>query len=329
MLNSMVDINSESIELIARHEKRKSTLRKTGLLGIFLGPYGVCFLMFFAFPLVLGIIMSFSTFDGSSLFPSGFAGFDNYIKLFTNEVLSRDFWKSIWNTIRFALVIVPLSILIPLGLALLTALKPPGYKFFRACIYLPGIFPLTATGLILLKMFDFRGGFINSFFNLSVDWFGEVIACWFMIGLFCLWCGIGGNFIILCAGLENVDKSLYEAVEIDGGNKLNAFFSVTLPGISTQLFLCIFTTLTGYMNLYGQVYILGTGVADKNEMLTAVYRIQNFLLDSSKNYGYAAAMGVCLGIIIIFIAVIQMVVSKERRGNGKHAKAFKEYKGSK
>ncbi len=318
-----------SIELVARREKTKNNLRKTSLLGMFLGPYGICFLLFFAFPLVLGIIMSFSTFDGKSLFPSGFAGFDNYIKLFTNEVLSKDFWSSIWNTIRFALIIVPLSIIIPLGLALLTSLKPPGYKFFRACIYLPGIFPLTATGLILLKMFAFRGGFINSVFNISIDWFGDVGACWFMIGLFCLWCGIGGNFIILCAGLENVDKSLYEAVNIDGGNKIHRFFHVTLPGISSQLFLCIFTTFTGYMNLYGQVYILGTGVADQDEMMTAVYRIQNFLLGSSKSYGYAAAMGICLGVLIIIIAIIQMVVSKERRGNGKHAKAFEKYKKSK
>ena len=314
------------IDIIAKREKSKNNARKAGLLGLFLGPYGVCFFMFFAFPLVLGIIMSFSTFDGKTLLPSGFAGFDNYIKLFTNEVLSKDFWTSIWNTIRFALIIVPLSIIIPLGLALLTSLKPPGYKFFRACIYLPGIFPLTATGLILLKMFSFRGGFINSFFNISVDWFGDVGACWFMIGLFCLWCGIGGNFIILCAGLENVDKSLYEAVSIDGGNKIHTFFHVTLPGISSQLFLCIFTTFTGYMNLYGQVYILGTGVADQSEMKTAVYKIQDFLLGNSKSYGYAAAMGICLGILIIIIAIIQMVVSKERRGNGKHAKAFEKFK---
>lgn len=321
--------NNDFITLVARKEKRKNNIRKAGLIGMFLGPYGFCFFLFFAFPLVLGIIMSFSKFDGKSLFPSGFAGFNNYIALFTNEILSRDFWGSVWNTIRFALIIVPLSIIIPLGLAILTALKPPGYKFFRACIYLPGIFPLTATGLILLKMFAYRGGFINSFFNISIDWFGEVGACWFMIGLFCLWCGIGGNFIILCAGLENVDKSLYEAVSIDGGNKLHTFFHVTLPGISSQLFLCIFTTFTGYMNLYGQVYILGTGVADQSEMKTAIYRIQDFLLGSSKNYGYVAAMGICLGFIIILIAIIQMIVSKEKRGNGKHAKAFMDYKKSK
>ena len=283
------------VEFNKRKENKRNIFRKTAGVSLFFGPYGICFILFFCIPLVLGIIMSFSKFDGKSMLPSEFVGFDNYVKLFTSEIFKRDFWTSIWNTIRFALIIVPLNILVSLGLAYLISLKPFGYKFFRACIYLPGIFPLTATGLILLKMFAFNSGFINSFFNISVDWFGEVGACWFMIGLFCIWGGIGGNFIILCAGLENVNKSLYEASSIDGCNGFKKFINVTLPSIKPQLFLCIFTTLTGYMNLYGQVYILGTGVANQGEMKTAVYRIQDLLLGNSKGYGYAAAMGIVLG----------------------------------
>jgi len=317
------------VNLASEKEKRKSTLKKSGIVGAFLGPYGIAFILFFCFPLILGIIMSFSKFDGKSMLPSSFVGFDNYIDLFTKQIFKRDFWSSVWNTVRFCLIIVPLSIVIPLLLALLTSIKPPGYKFFRACIYVPGIFPLTATGLILLKMFAYRGGFINALFNCSVDWFGNVGSCWFMIGLFCLWCGIGGNFIILCAGIENVDKSLYEAADIDGCSKLHKFFHVTLPGISSQLFLCIFSTFTGYMNLYGQVYILGNSVPEQSEIKTAVYRIQDFLLGSSKGYGYAAAMGICLGIIIIFIAIIQMIVSRQRKGGNKYEKEFLDFKKSK
>ena len=316
------------IDFARRKEKRKSVLLKGASLGGFLGPYAICFALFFCFPLILGIVMSFGKFDGQSLFPTEFVGFDNFVELFTNQIFQKDFWGSIWNTIKFALIVVPLSIIIPLGLALLINIKPPGYKFFRACIYVPGIFPLTATGLILLKMFSYRNGFVNNFFNISVDWFGEVGACWFMIGLFCLWCGIGGNFIIMCAGLENVDKTLYEAADMDGCGKINKFFHVTLPGISSQLFLCIFSTFTGYMNLYGQVYILGSGVADQDAMKTAVYRIQDFLLGSSRSYGYAAAMGIVLGILIILIIVVERILSKLGRRHGKHAKAFADFKKS-
>lgn len=224
-------------------EIKKSKVKKTSSLAFFLGPYFICFVMFFIFPLIFGLIISLCSFDGKSLFPSEFVGFENYIKLFTSRVLIKDFWSSVWYTFRFALIIVPLCMLIPLGLATLVKIKPPGYKFFRACIYLPGIFPLTATGLILLRLFAYQNGFVNAVFNTSIDWFGESVTAWFLVGVFCVWGGIGGNFIIMSAALENVDKSLYEASNIDGATKWQRFRYVTLPGIKNQLVLCLFTTL--------------------------------------------------------------------------------------
>lgn len=307
-------------------EKKKRLVRKAGAISFFLGPYGICFLMFFVFPFVFGIIISFCEFDGKSLFPSEFVGFENYIKVFTNRVLIKDFWSSVWYTFRFAMIIVPLCMVIPLGLALIINIKPPMYKFFRACIYLPGIFPLTSTGLILLRMFSYHNGWVNSFLGLSIDWFGNTGTAWFMVGLFCVWCGIGGNFIIFCAGLENVDKSLFEASQIDGASKWQKFKYVTLPGIKPQLVMCLFTTLIGYMGLYGQNFILLSNTPDQDAIKTAIFRIQDLLLGSSKTYGLAAAMAVCLGIIIAVITAIQMTVTRERKAGNAHAKAFVAWK---
>lgn len=316
------------IEYASKKEKKNNSLRNASSVGIFLGPYGICFILFFVFPLIFGVIMSLCSFDGTSIYPSQFVGFSNYEKLFSDTILARDFWSSVWTTIKFDLIIVPLSILIPLGLALLINIKPPGYKFFRAAIYLPGIFPLTATGLILLKMFSYQNGFINNLFNLNIDWFGEVNAAWFMVGLLCIWCGIGGNFIILCAGLENTDKSLYEASNVDGCNSFEKFWHVTLPAIQPQLFMCIFTTFISYMNLYGQLFILTSNTPDQDAVKSAVYRIQDLLMGSSKAYGYAAAMGICLGLIIIIVAILQLNLSKERKGGHKHEKGFMDWKKS-
>ena len=307
-------------------EKNKKRLRKFGSLSFFLGPYGICFLVFFLFPFVFGIILSFCSFDGKGLLPNEFVGFDNYIKLFTNRALKRDFWNSVWYTFRFELIIVPICIIIPLCLALLINIKPFGYKFFRACIYLPGIFPLTATGLILLRMFSLHNGWVNSFFNLTVDWFGTVKTAWIMVGLFCVWCGIGGNFIIFCAGLENVDKTLFEAAQIDGASKWQKFKYVTLAGIKPQLVMCLFTTLIGYMGLYGQNYILLSNTPDQDAIKTAIFRIQDILLGSSKLYGIAAAMAVTLGIIISVITAIQMYAIRERKAGREHAEAFLAWK---
>lgn len=307
------------------HERRKQTIKKGLGISVFLGPYLISFIMFFLFPFIFGIIISLSKFDGTSFMPSGFNGLNNFIMIFTNRVLVKDFWGSVWKTIKFALIIVPLSILIPFGLAMLIKVHPPGYKFFRAAIYVPGIFPLTATGLILLKMFSFQNGFINNFFNISVDWFGETNLAWFMVGLFCIWGGIGGNFIILNAGLENIDNSLYEASQVDGSNKWQQFRYITLPGVRYQLLLTLFTTFIGYMNLYGQLFILASNTPDQNAMKSAIYRIQDLLMGSSRSFGYASAMGICLGAIIGFIAVLQMIMTKDRKGGNKHVKAYLDW----
>ncbi|HOE15332.1 MAG TPA: sugar ABC transporter permease [Candidatus Paceibacterota bacterium] len=304
-----------------KKEARRNTARKGLSVATFLGPYAICFAMFFVFPLLFGIVIAFSGFDGRTMFPTSFVGFENFRVIFTNKVVARDFWNSVWTTIKFCLCIVPLSILIPLGLALLVNTKCIGYKVFRALIYIPSIFPLTATGLILLRMFGYQYGWVNNFFNISVDWFGNVYATWFMVGFFCLWCGIGGNFIILCAGLENVDKTLYEAADIDGCNKWKKFLFVTLPGIKSQLFLVLFTTFIGYMNLYGQLFILASDNSDPS-LRSAVYRIQNILTGSSRGYGFAAAMGIMLGLITIVFSIIQLQIDKERKAGTKRKDEF-------
>ena len=313
------------LQYAAHKEAVKNTTRKGLNVAAFLGPYTICFAMFFVFPLILGIIIAFSGFNGKSIMPTSFVGFDNFKVIFTNKIVARDFWNSVWTTIKFCLAIVPLSILIPLGLALLINTKCKGYKLFRALIYVPGIFPLTATGLILLRMFGYQYGWINNFFHLTVDWFGDFYATWFMVGFFCIWCGIGGNFIILCAGLENVDKTLYEAANVDGCSAWHKFWHVTIPGIRSQLFLVLFTTFIGYMNVYGQLYILASDNSNPS-FRSAVYRIQNILMGSSKGYGYAAAMGLMLGLIIIVIAVIQLRLDKERKVGHKLKDEFDAWK---
>ncbi len=293
--------NSE-IEVILKREKRKQKARNYASLAFFLGPFLVSFIVLFVFPFILGLVMSLSKFDGRSFLPSEFVGLDNFKALFTNRALIKDFWGSVWITFRFAIIIVPLSLVIPFLLALLVHQEPPGYKLFRAFIYIPGIFPLTATGLILLKMFSFQNGFVNNFFGLSLDWFGETRLAWLMVGLFCI--------------------SLYEVAQVDGSSKWRQFIKITIPGIRYQILLTLFTTFIGYMNLYGQLFILASNTPDQDAMKSAVFRIQDMLMGTSRSYGYAAAMGVCLGILIAIFSILQIIVTKDRKGGEKHGKAF-------
>ena len=314
----------------ARKEKSKTKVRKAGALAFFLGPYAICFAMFFVFPLVFGLIMSFCEFGKGSVWPTGVVDpfFSNYDKVF-NSIVGRDFFNGLKNTVLFGLVIVPLGMIVPLIFAILISIKPPCYKLFRTLIYLPGIFPITATGLILMRMFATNNGFINTVFSAEIDWLGNAMSAWVVIGIFCLWGNIGGNFIIFSAALENVDKTLYEASRIDGAGWWHKFKYVTLPGIKPQLTMCLFTTIIGYMNLFGQNFILTSNTPDQKGVSTAISVIQGLLTNNTygtKIYGIVAAMAIVLGMIIAFISAIQMIVTRDRKGGNKREKAYLAWK---
>ena len=96
-------------EYAFKREKLNNRARSAGSLAFFFGPYFICFIMFFAFPLVLGLIMSMSSFTSNSVYPAEFVGFSNFKTVFTNPVMIKDFWSSVWYTIRFALIIVQIG----------------------------------------------------------------------------------------------------------------------------------------------------------------------------------------------------------------------------
>lgn len=328
MANEMITLE----QYTKKKEKGKTNARKAGALAFFLGPYAICFAMFFIFPLVFGLIMSFCKFDKTSVFPTGVADpfFSNYDKAF-NSIIGTNFFIGLRNTVLFGLVIVPLGMIVPLIFAVLISIKPPCYKLFRTLIYLPGIFPLTATGLILMRMFATNNGFVNTVFSAEIDWLGNAMNAWVVIGIFCLWGNIGGNFIIFSAALENVDKTLYEASKIDGAGAWHKFKYVTLPGIKPQLTMCLFTTIIGYMNLFGQNFILTSNTPDQKAVSTAISVIQGLLTNNSygpKVYGIVSAMAIVLGMIIALISAIQMRVTRDRKGGNKHEKAFMAWKES-
>ncbi len=308
-----------------------SFLKKYGLAILFMTPYLISFLVFFMYPFIKGCIMSLYRYNIANPSDIAWRGFLNYYKILfdSNTSYYRDFWNGMKNTLIAAAIIVPLCILIPLGLALLINGKPPGYKIYRAIIYLPGIFPITATGVIFLNIFNNEYGFINNLLKINVNWLQNPTTVWIIIILFCVWGGLGTNFVIFTAALQNVDKSLYEASAIDGCSKFRQKFDVTFPQIKNQMIICLFTTVCGYMNLYGQCYILGSYVQPQNSVYTVIYVIQNQLKGTNfAVYGMTSAMAICLGVFIAIISIIQMVITKERKGGNKYAKQFKAFKES-
>lgn len=323
-------------EYALRRSKQNSFFKRYGAAFFFLLPYLFFFCLFTVYPLIYGIVMSFMKFNIADASQNEWRGFLNYYNILFNPANSynQGFWWSMRNTVLFALILVPLGVIIPLVMAVLINFEPKGYKIFRAIIYLPSILPVTASGVIFSALFSKNFGYINQWTGQLTDWLGTTEAAWFVIILLCLWGGWGGNFIILSAGLKNVDKSLLEAASVDGCGTLKKIASVTVPAIKPQLVLCIFNTIIGYFGLYGQIYVLTGGgpsqmIDGSNKMTTQTIMVYLQGLITGTNYnvfGMVSAMGLTLGVFIGIVTAIQLTVTKERPSGAKRAQEFARYK---
>ncbi len=345
------------LEEYARQRSRRiGSLRKYGVTAIFLIPYLAAFITFFVLPLFYGVYISLTNFQygkpGLETFNS-FAWFQMIFDKTYMPGIYNSFWLSFVHTMMFSLIMVPIAILLPLSLAILVNLKPPGFKLFRALVYMPSIVPLTAAGTIFTMLFmsKSQNGLLAEFFGIDIMWFIDtwfsfdlfgqeiVIAyAWIPIFFMCLWGGWGGNFIILSAGLQNVPKHLYEAADMDGCSPLRKILSVTIPGIKPQIVLCLFTTILGYLGLYGQNYVLAGGgpsiaaiasMPAGGQTSTLMYFIQDIVANNlqfkSSLYGLGAAASLVFALFAGIISGIQMYITRDKKSGTKITEAYNKW----
>lgn len=357
-------------EFYRRRERKVGSLKKNGLFLLFTFPFLLAFIIFFIYPLIYGIYISFTQYKLSYPGQETFVGTRWYQVLFdagykikgqtsTFKYFSS-FWRAFGHTLTFATIMVPIAIIVPLTLAILINFKPIGYKLFRCLVYLPSIVPLSCAGAIFVMLFNPKdtAGVLatmipGSFFD-TIRWFDQtwfsfemfdqtinIAYAWIPIFCMCFWGGWGGNFIILSAGLENVPKSLYEASSVDGCSRWKKILHVTIPNIKGQLVLCLFTTIIGYMGLYGQNYVLlggGPFTASKlngapawGDTSTILYYIQAIVDGSNAQlqesfYGLASAASIVYAIFVGILTGIQQYATRDRKSGFKISERYAKWK---
>ena len=307
--------------------------RNQGLGMVFVVPFVLFFVLYTLVPLFMGIGLSFFDYNPNKPDKMAFVGLLNYIDLFgtTNESLEitfvKPFWESLLNTILFDLIAVPLLMIIPLLLAQLINYQPPGYKFFRAVLYMPVIVSITVAGMMFTSIFgESSTGLINGLFGTNIRFLTDSGWRWFVMIILSVWWQTGTNFVIFSAGLRDIPQSLYEACEADGGGKLSKFFHVTLPGLRGQIDLCLFSTLINYLNLYGQPSVIRGATIYDTMFDSPMMLIQYSLKALPRWTGFICAMAVVFGIIVMAFSIIEKrLMGKQKGGNG-HEKNFAVFK---
>lgn len=312
-------MENKHLDRVAEQKKAK---RKESLCAwALISPYLIVFIMFTLIPFVLGFVFSFMKYNPYASEGNEFYGFQNYINLFnTNLGVSKEFWSSFSTMLLFCIVAVPCLIVIPLALAYLLNMHPPGYKIFRAILYLPSVLSITVVGIIFCCMF--RGdqtGLINAWFGTDIKWLsgkpfeGDILR-WVVILIVSIWWQTGTNFVIFSGALRNIPKSLYEACEMDGGSRWQLIRRVTLPNIKSSINICLFTTLIGYLNLFGQVYVLNDA-SNANILVSPLMFIRYYLsgVTYAAQTGYICACAIVFGLFVMIFSIIQQGVMADRK----------------
>jgi multiple sugar transport system permease protein len=277
---------------------------------LFILPHLIFFSAFLAWPFFYGFYISLFRFDFLRPEYRPFVGLENYANILINRnsIQFSDFWRALGNTGWFILYSVPPLVGIALLLAVLLNGNYRGRGFFRAIYFAPYALSVAVAAVLWRWLFQ-QGGLINYYmFELGLPtpaWLSTIPWAWIAITLCTVWWTIGFNTVIFLAALQEIPESLYEAASIDGANKLQQFFNITIPMLRPVLVFVITITLIASANLFGQPWIMtGRELRTTEPVMMRIYHegiLQNRM-------GSAAAMSIFVAAMLLILTTINFKV---------------------
>jgi multiple sugar transport system permease protein len=271
---------------------------------IMLAPALILLGIFVFWPIVDVIGLSFTT---GSFTREGvqWNGVRNYLRL----LIDPDFWTVMGNTAYFTVATVIPSLVLPLALAVLLNQSIALRGLLRTAYFIPSITSLVAVGLGFRWLFQPNGpvnGWIASFGMEPIPWLSSPIWAMPVLILLSTWKQIGFNLVVFLAGLQTIPISRYEAAELDGANRWQKFWHITLPGLRPTLVFATVTTAIFTLRSFEQIYVV-TGGGPLNSTNILVYYIYQQAF-SLFDFGYASAAATVLLAIALVLVYVQLRV---------------------
>lgn len=285
------------------HKRKASSENRYGYL--FISPWLIGFLLFWLLPAAFSFITSFTKWN--MIGDMEFVGLNNYWNL-TRDVV---FQTALWNTLRFTVFSVAIAFVLALGLALLLNRNSAVMYFFRTAFYVPSVISGIAVAIVWSWIFSKETGVLNyalSFFGAEpINWLGNSDCSMTAFVMMMSTNLIGTPLIVFLAALQNVPMELYEAAEIDGANKRQQLFHITLPSIRPISVFNLITLIIGAFRIFVQAQTLAgkDGNPDRS-LLFMVMNIYNTAFERLA-MGYESAMS---WVFFAIVFVVSLVVLK-------------------
>lgn len=279
---------------------------RSGLL--FAAPWLIGFCVFLAWPLLASLYYSFT--DFSVLKPPVWIGLSNFQELFTDEV----FWKTVFNTLIFAALSIPIGTAFAILLALLLNTGVKGMALYRTIFFVPSIVQPVSLAMLWLFLFRGDGGVLNEalavFKITGPNWLNDPAWAKPALVMMGLW-GVGNAVVIYLAGLQNVPQALYEAADLDGASPWSKTWHVTLPMISPVIQFNVVMGIIGSFQVFTIPYIMFSGGGpDRSAYFYSMYLFDNAFI--YQRMGYASAMGWVMFLIIFLLTMLFLRLSESK-----------------
>jgi multiple sugar transport system permease protein len=267
---------------------------------LFISPWIIGFLIFYAVPLFFSFIVSFCNWD--YLQNLTFIGLQNYIKIFSKDAYALDGLK---KTAIFVGLEVPLQLSVALAIAFLLTQSIRGTKVTRAIVYLPAVISGAVGGVIWRYMFNKQVGVLNyllSFLGVNpIAWIDDPSIALYSIVLTGIW-AIGQPMILFLAAIEGVPRNYYESADIDGAGKLSQFIHITLPLISPTIFLNLIIVMIQQFQMLAPIIVITGGGPVRATTLYSYVEYTNAF--KYLKMGYASALSWFMFAIILVLSLL-------------------------
>lgn len=296
--------------MIKAYTKQAQRRRKPPL-GLRLAPYlfllpnMAIFGLFTIWPAINGFNISLYSSSNGRTFT--WEGTGNY-----QRILSDDgFWGIVLNTVIYAVAFVLLSVVIGVMLAVLVDQQRRGRSFFRAAFFIPVLVSPVVVGLIWNWMLERQNGLVNTFLGVEIPWLVDNNLALIAVIAVGVWMQVGFYMLILLAGLQSIDPTLYEASGMDGASRWLQFSNITLPLLQPSiLVVVVLATIHGFQ-AFDYIYTLTGGGPVGATTLIVQYIYENGFV-SPIRYGAAAAGSVLLFCVVFAITIVNYMIGRKR-----------------
>jgi len=271
-------------------------------------PNVLLIVVFLLVPLVWALVMSFQA--KRSFGPGSWNGFDNLVRLAGDDV----FWRALLNTAIFTVATVPLSVVLGLALALLMDRAMPGRGVFRTIVYLPIAVSTLVTSLVGLLLFDETVGIVNGVLRDAgigpVSWQTDGRLAMLTVVLMTLWTRVGFGMLVYLAALQDVDREVMEAAQVDGAGPFARVRYVVVPWLRTTTFFLVVINLIWSFQVVDVVYVMTNGGPGYDTTMLVTYAYDEGF-GAARNFGYGATVGLVLFVLTLAVTLVQVRINRK------------------